>query len=120
MQEKPIRVTVWGENVHERTDPKVGEIYPHGMHEAIAEGIREHLGNRVQVRTATLDQPEHGLSDEVLAGTDVLTWWGHAAHEKVADEIVGKVHEAVLAGMGILVLHSGHLSKIFRRLMGTS
>lgn len=120
MQEGPIRVTVWGENVHERTVPAIGEIYPSGMHETIAEGIREHLGDGVQVRTATLEQPEHGLTDEVLGSTDVLTWWGHTAHEQVADETVAKVAEAVLAGMGLLVLHSAHYSKIFRRLMGTS
>lgn len=120
MQEKPIRVTVWGENVHERTVPAIGKIYPRGMHETIADGIREYLGDSVQVGTARLDQPEHGLSDDVLANTDVLTWWGHTAHRQVADEIVGKVYEAVLAGMGLLVLHSGHDSKIFRRLMGTS
>ncbi len=115
-----IRVTVWGENVHDRSDEKVRSIYPTGMHEAIAAGIRAHLGEGVIARTATLDQPEHGLTDDVLADTDVLTWWGHAAHERVADEIVEKVHSRVLAGMGLLVLHSGHYSKIFKRLMGTT
>jgi len=116
----PIRVTVWGENVHEQRDASVKEIYPDGMHTAIANGIRANLGDRVVVRTATLQEPEHGLTEEVLAETDVLTWWGHAAHGEVADEVVDRVHREVLAGMGILVLHSGHLSKIFRRLMGTT
>ena len=114
MSVSPIRVTVWGENVHEQRDASVEEIYPDGMHGAIANGIRKHLGENVVVRTATLQEPEHGLSAEVLAETDVLTWWGHAAHGEVADEVVDRVHEAVLGGMGILVLHSGHFSKIFR------
>lgn len=117
---EPIRVTVWGENVHEKTIPAVADIYPNGMHATIADGLRQELGDGVQVRTATLDQPEHGLTAQVLAETDVLTWWGHAAHERVSDEVVERVYAAVLAGMGLLVLHSAHMSRIFRRLMGTS
>ena len=115
-----IRVTVWGENRHERTEEHVAKLYPDGMHETIAAGIREHLGGDAVVRTATLDQPEHGLTEEALAGTDVLTWWGHAAHGEVADEVVQRVQRHVLSGMGLVVLHSGHWSKIFTALMGTT
>jgi trehalose utilization protein len=115
-----IRVTVWGENLHEQRDESVRKIYPQGMHNTIASGISENLGDAATVRTATLDQPEHGLSDEVLAGTDVLTWWGHMGHDQVADEVVERVRQRVLQGMGLVVLHSGHWSKIFRSLMGTS
>jgi trehalose utilization protein len=116
----PVRVTVWGENVHEREEEEVRAIYPDGMHATIAAGIAELLGDRVQVRTATLEQDEHGLTDEVLRETDVLTWWGHHAHDQVADAVVDRVHEAVLGGMGLLVLHSAHFSKLFVRLLGTS
>ena len=70
--------------------------------------------------TATLDEPEHGLTDEVLAKTDVMLWWGHMAHGEVSDAVVDKVHQRVLEGMGLIVLHSGHFSKIFKRLMGTT
>lgn len=115
-----IRVTVWGENLHEQRDESVKELYPDGMHATIAAGIAEQLGDGVTVRTATLDQPEHGLSGEVLAGTDVLTWWGHIGHDQVSDEVVERVKQRVLQGMGLVVLHSGHWSKIFRSLMGTS
>jgi trehalose utilization protein len=114
----PIRVTVWHEYRHEKKDPKVAEVYPRGIHEAIASHLRK--SSDLQVRTATLDEPEHGLSDEVIQNTDVMTWWGHMAHNDVQDSIVEKVHRRVLAGMGLVVLHSGHFSKIFRRLMGTS
>jgi trehalose utilization protein len=113
-----VRVTVWNEYRHEqKANHAASTVYPKGIHGAIAEGLRE---AGYEVGTATLDQPEHGLTDEVLAKTDVLIWWGHAAHGEVRDEIVGKVHERVLAGMGLVVLHSGHHSKIFKRLMGTS
>lgn len=115
-----VRVTVWGENVHERTEEHVRERYPDGMHGAIAAGLEQLLGDGVQTRTATLDQPEHGLPQEVIDQTDVLTWWGHIAHDQVQDAIVDRVHAAVLGGMGLLVLHSGHYSKILQRLLGTS
>jgi trehalose utilization protein len=112
-------VTVWGENIHEQKSDAVRAIYPDGMHTAIGRGIEQHLGTAVTVRTATLDEPEHGLSEETLANTDVLTWWGHKAHHAVADEIVDRVEQRVLDGMGLIVLHSSHWSKIFKRLMGT-
>jgi trehalose utilization protein len=115
-----VRVTVWGENVHERNEPEVRALYPDGLHGAIAAGLSELLGDRVRVRTATQEQTEHGLTQDVLDDTDVLTWWGHIAHEEVDDTVVARVHEAVLDGMGLLVLHSGHYSKIMRRLLGTT
>lgn len=117
---RPVRVTVWGENRHEQREPEVAARYPEGMHGAVAEGIRENLGEAAQVRTATLDDPEHGLTEEVLEQTDVLTWWGHAAHSEVSEEVVERVHRHVLEGMGLIVLHSGHWSKIFMKLMGTT
>ena len=113
-----IRVTVWHEYRHEKKNPKVAEIYPNGMHEAIASHLRKSAD--LAVRTATLDEPEHGLTEAALNETDVLTWWGHMAHKDVADEVVERVYQRVLAGMGLVVLHSGHFSKVFRKLMGTS
>jgi trehalose utilization protein len=117
---RPIRVTVWGENRVERTDPAVRAIYPDGMHETIAGAIREHLGECAEVRTATLDEPRHGLDGAVLETTDVLTWWGHLFHDDVADDVAAAAQQRVLDGMGLVVLHSGHLSKPFKHLMGTS
>jgi trehalose utilization protein len=112
------RITVWGENRHERSDPKLAKIYPDGMHGAIAAGLKAH--GFECVRTATLDEPEHGLSEAVLAETDVLTWWGHMAHDEVREDIVARVHARVLDGMGLIVLHSGHYSRLFKKLMGTT
>ena len=117
----PLRVTVWNENRHENyPDSLTARLYPTGMHGAIADGLRSCLGSAVTVRTATLDEPEHGLSDAVIDTTDVLLWWGHEAHPEVHDDVVERIHRAVLGGMGIIVLHSGHYSKIFTRLMGTT
>jgi trehalose utilization protein len=114
----PIRVTVWHEYRHEHKNPKVSAIYPQGMHEAIASHLRK--SSDLQVSTATLDQPDHGITDELLKNTDVMTWWGHMAHGDVRDDIVQKVYDRVQQGMGLIVLHSGHHSKIFKKLMGTS
>ena len=112
-----LRVTVWNEYRHEKSDQRVAAVYPEGIHGAIAAALR-HQG--FTVRTATLDEPEHGLTQEVLDATDVLTWWGHMAHGEVSDEIVDRVHKRILDGMGLIVLHSGHFSKIFKKLMGTT
>ncbi len=136
-----IRVTVWNEYWHENPQRHadvrsrlanygfsgarlvnategVQKVYPDGMHAVIADHLRE---QGFAVRVATLDEAEHGLTEAVLAETDVLTWWGHAAHEQVSDEIVERVHERVnLGGMGLVALHSAHYSKIFKKLMGTT
>ena len=114
-----IRVTVWNEFLHEKRDPKIAEIYPDGIHGAIAKYLRSRPG--FEVRTATLEEPEYGLIHQVLQSTDVLVWWGHMAHDKVSDKVVDKVHFRITnEGMGLIVLHSAHYSKIFRRLLGTS
>jgi len=113
-----IKVTVWNEFKHERIHEEVRRVYPDGLHEAIAEGLRQEEG--LKVRTATMPEPEHGLTDAALNDTDVLIWWGHIAHDEVDDAVVDRVHRRVLEGMGLVVLHSGHFSKIFKKLMGTS
>ncbi len=113
-----INVTVWNEFRHEKKEERIRKVYPDGIHQVIADFLKED-GN-MEVRTATLDDPEHGLAGDVLENTDVLIWWGHTAHNEVRDDIVDRVQERVLKGMGLIVLHSGHHSKIFRKLMGTT
>ncbi|MCL2055654.1 MAG: ThuA domain-containing protein [Oscillospiraceae bacterium] len=114
---KKISVTVWNEYFHEVEDAAIGKIYPDGIHGCIA-GFLKEAG--MDVRTATLKEPEHGLTDEVLNSTDVLIWWGHMRHGEVCDDVVEKVHKRVKQGMGLIVLHSGHASKIFGRICGTN
>ena len=125
MKTSKISVIVWNEYEHERQNAAVREIYPGGIHAAIADGLRTTPALNpgalpIEVTTATLDQPEHGLTEERLAGCDVLLWWGHRAHAKVSDAVVDRVQRRVLEGMGLVVLHSGHFSKIFRRMLGTN
>ena len=113
-----INVTVWNEYRHEKQDKEVLAVYPEGIHAVISKALK--TDSEIVVRTATLDEPEHGLRDEVLNNTDVLIWWGHIAHQEVKDEIVSKIQNRILCGMGFIALHSAHLSKVFTRLMGTS
>ncbi len=112
-----IKVTIWNEYLHERTEERCREVYPNGIHGYLAEVLGKE--EDFIVRTATLDMPEHGLTQEVLDDTDVLIWWGHMAHQQVSDEVVERVRRRVLAGMGFIALHSAHKSKIFGALMGT-
>ena len=112
-----IRAIVWGENVHEQSNKIVADLYPKGMHGCIADALN--ADPAITATTAILQQPQHGLTEERLAETDVLLWWGHAAHGDVSDEVVERVVEHVWAGMGLIVLHSGHFAKVFKRLMGT-
>ena len=113
-----IRVTVWNEFQHERTQEKVKEIYPDGIHTCIAKFLKQE--EELSVRTAVFDEKEHGLTEEVLANTDVLVFWNHMLQEEFSDDVAERVRRHVLAGMGLVVLHSGHYSKIMRKLLGTS
>jgi trehalose utilization protein len=116
---EPLRVTIWNEYLHEVEVPAVRAIYPHGIHETLKLALSERLPG-CEVTTATLRQERHGLSKALLAATDVLVWWGHKAHAEVCDAWAEKVHQAVLSGMGLVVLHSGHFSKPFKRVLGTN
>ena len=112
-----IRLTMWNEGRHEKNDPPVAAIYPDGMDGALAAGFK---GRDFAITRVKLDDPDQGLPQELLDRTDVLTWWGHVAHDEVRDEVIDRVQQRVLAGMGLVVLHSGHHSKMFRRMMGTN
>lgn len=114
----PLQVLVWNEGQHEKRNKTVQQIYPHGICAPLVESLRAQ--GDIHTQMVTLDDPEQGLSEETLAQTDVLVWWGHVAHDQVRDEFVDRVQRRVLEGMGLVVLHSGHHAKIFRRLMGTT
>jgi trehalose utilization protein len=113
-----MKITVWNEYRHEKKDEAVRSVYPDGIHKTLADMLGTVDG--FELRTATLDEPEHGLPQSVIDDTDVLIWWGHMAHKEVSEEIAERVQIAVQNGMGLIVLHSGHFSKPFKRLMGTT
>lgn len=116
--DETIHVTIWNEHRHEKQHEAVRMVYPDGIHAALSEALRQ--APEIAFRYAFLDDPDHGLPEKVLDKTDVMLWWGHMAHHEVSDRIVERVQARVLAGMGLIVLHSSHFSKIFQRLMGTT
>lgn len=111
-----IKVTIYNEFVHEREEEPIKAVYPDGIHMALKEALES---REISVRTLTLDDIKDGLSEEILADTDVFIWWGHLAHNLVPDEVALSVQQAVLKGMGMIFLHSAHHSKPFKLLMGT-
>ena len=111
-----IRVTIFNEYFHEKESGRAHEIYPNGIHTALKEQLED---ENIKIRTVTLDDPECGLTDEVISDTDVMIWWGHLRHNLVPDNVAERVKNAVNAGMGIIFLHSAHHSKPFKLLMGT-
>ncbi|MBQ8551435.1 MAG: ThuA domain-containing protein [Clostridia bacterium] len=116
--ENKIKVTIWNEGRHEKKNAKVQAMYPNGIHGAIAEFLSK--CDDLEIRTATLDDPDCGLPDEVLNDTDVLMWWGHMHHNDVPEELAGKIRDRVYSeGMGFIAMHSAHKSKPFRYIVGT-
>ncbi len=113
-----IKVTIWNEFLHEKTKESVANIYPDGIHNAIKDFLDK--DGEYEVKTATLDDENCGITQSVLDDTDVLIWWGHMAHDKVPDDVAELVQNAVLSGMGFIALHSAHHSKPFKKLMGTT
>lgn len=117
-----IRVTIWNEyrqeNENNENAIKIRAIHPKGIHETIAEFLSVYP--ELEIKTATLDMPDCGLSEPVLNETDVLVWWAHVAHEDVPDDLVERIHQRILKGMGFIALHSAHMCKVLQRTLGTS
>ena len=116
---KTINVTIWNEYRHEKSDENVAKLYPNGLHAAIGEFLSKN--DDMKITLAALDDPDHGLPDEVLNNTDVLLWWGHMNHGEVKDDLVERIRQRVyVGGMGFIALHSAHHSKPFRAIVGTT
>lgn len=111
-----INVLIYNENLHEQHSEKVRSVYPQGIHGCLRSFLES---DDICVKTVTLDSV-NDITDELLDKTDVIIWWGHMGHAQVPDEVAARVQAAVLRGMGAIFLHSGHHSKPFRLLMGTS
>jgi len=117
MAEK-IKVTVWNEYSDFQKEPAVASVYPEGLHKTIAAFLNKDV--EISANVSIITDEEQGLSEKVLDNTDVLIWWGHRRHGDVQDDLVKRVIDRVQRGMGMIFLHSGHESKPFKNLMGTS
>lgn len=112
-----MKVRIWNEFFEERVYPTVSRHYPDGIHVALADAL---ASLDAEISCATQDEAEHGLPHEILDETDVLLWWAHLTHEQVSDDVVERIHQRVLDGMGLVILHSGIGSKVAQRVLGTS
>src|SRR5690554_1061454 len=107
-QSKPIRVLVWDEQ-----QPEQQEVYPDFLGNHLAKHLRQNPALRVT--SANINQPEQGLSKEVLDETDVLIWWGHLKHEEVPQETAQEIVDRVKEGrLSLIALHSAHWALPFR------
>lgn len=113
-----IRVTVFNENYHEQIYEGIRKVYPQGIHGCIKTFLEKQ--EDFCVRTCTFDDPEHGLTEEVLSQTDVLIYWSHAKQDEFSSEVALRIQKHVLAGMGFIPLHSAHFSKAVKLLLGTT
>lgn len=119
MSDKKLNIVIWNEYRHEKSDPHVAAMYPNGIHGCIKQFLED--DETLDITLAALDDPDQGISDELLEKTDVLFWWGHMAHGEVNDTLVEKIRQRVYQGkMGLIVLHSGHHSKVFKSVVGAT
>lgn len=107
-----MKITVFCEKVD---NPEAVKIYPEGFGKAIADVF----GEDVTLVTQNWGEDGSKLLD-VLEDTDVLVWWAHCMHASVSDEVSAAVCDRVRRGMGFIALHSAHLCKPLKGLLGTT
>jgi len=113
------KVVVWSEGTA-CVDPSSKDVYPKDINFAIAEGLQPLEAKGWEIVTASLNDPDQGISDDLLNSTDILIWWGHKKHGDVKDELVNRISARVIDGkMGFIGTHSCHFAKPFKKLMGT-
>ena len=113
---KKLRVTVWSEGLDPIIEPKAVACYPNDINTAIGEFLA--ANEDLEVALHSLNEAGNGLSQEILDNTDVLVWWSHLYNDQLSDEAAARVVNAVLDGMGLVLLHSSLHSKPARMLLG--
>ncbi|MEZ5042821.1 MAG: alpha/beta hydrolase fold domain-containing protein [Saprospiraceae bacterium] len=102
-----IKVVVWDER-----QKKQQKAYPDFMGNHIADYLKKN--DLLRVYSVGLDDPEQGLSDEVLENCEVMIWWGHVRHPEISVATSKKLIERVKAGtLEMIFLHSAHWANPF-------
>lgn len=113
-----MNVLIWAEDKPlEEHKEGMKKIYPNGIEKRLADILM--VNEDMKIKTATMQDEDQGFSPEVLEQTDVLILWSHKHWRELEDIHVDEVCNRVKEGMGLVVLHSGHASKIFSELLGT-
>lgn len=107
----PVRVVVWDEQ-----QPKQRGAYPNFLGNQIASYLKKQPG--LSVKSVRMNDPEQGLSSEVLDNCDVLIWWGHRRQQEITPETGQALVERIRAGqLSLIALHSAHWSTPFMEAM---
>jgi trehalose utilization protein len=109
----PIRVVVWDER--EAAQKKAYSDF-------LGNTLAAYLAKQPDftVKSVGLDDPDQGLSDDILDHCDVLIWWGHERHQEVTDAHVAAIIQRLKEGrLSFIALHSAHWSKPFIAAMST-
>jgi len=107
-----IRVIVWDER-----QPAQKTAYPDFIGNQIAAHLRTLPGITV-VKSAGLDDPEHGLGGDTLDQCDVLIWWGHIRSAEVPVEAGRAIVQRIKEGkLSLIALHASHWSVPFMEAM---
>ena len=102
-----IEVLVWDEQ-----QPKQKAVYPNFLGNQIADHLRHNAS--LSVTSVNLDDPDQGLSEEMLENAEVIIWWGHVRHSEISTAKSRRLIERVKAGeLQIIFLHSAHWANPF-------
>ncbi len=102
-----IPVVVWDER-----QPSQKQAYDGFLGDRIADHLRSQPG--LSVQSVGLNDPDQGLSSNVVEGARVLIWWGHVRQREIKPEVGKKIVERIKAGtLGLITLHSAHWSVPF-------
>jgi hypothetical protein len=108
----PVRILVWDEQQPEQKQA-YGDKF---LGETIAASLQTRPG--LSVKSASLRDPQQGLSPEILDQTDVLVVWSHIRVREQDDVIMESIVQRVMKGqLSLIALHSAHWHKVFVRLM---
>lgn len=97
-------IMIFNEFLSEKNIAEAKRVYPLGIHDVLDKLFSS---EEYKVVCITLDNANDMLNESELKKTDCLIWWGHCAHEKISDNAAEAVKDAVLKGMGLIVLHFG-------------
>jgi trehalose utilization protein len=108
----PIRVVVWDERQEAQKS-----AYGDYLGNTLVSELEKHP--EFSVKSVGLNDPDQGLTDDILDNCDVLIWWGHQKHAQVTTEHVKAIIDRLKAGkLSLIALHSAHWSKPFVAAMG--
>ncbi len=94
------------------------KAYPNGMGNCLKDFLQSAYDDVTLITYD--DKGADELTDDIIEKTDVMFWWGHWYHGAILEELADKIVSRVQRGMGMVFLHSAHMSKPFKKLIGST